>query len=503
VRPFAGAAAAVAAIVLLGAQNGGFFADSWGWVALPLLLVTAGIVFAGVDVPVSRGELLWLGGLALLAAWSALSAVWAPDAGAPVVEAERVVLYLAAAAATVLLGARALLPYAVLAASVVLSAWALAEKLLGHDGGPRLAGPIGYTNGLGLVAATGAILAVGLARRRPALLATLAVSMPALVLTYSRGAWLALASGMAVLVALAVRSRPRVLIGLTAAGVVLVAVALVAGRHGGAPSSGNVSARLSSLSGNGRGGYWRVALDEASAHPLLGGGAGTWDRWWLAHRPNANGALDAHSLYLETLAEVGPFGVALLAALLALPLAFRRRALRHDWAPACAAAYVALLVHAALDWDWELPAVALCGLLCGVALLGDGDARRLRARPAVVATTLALAAAVFVLQVGNAAQRSAARNLDNARAGDAAAAARRARAWQPWTATPRLLLGEAQLAAGDVDTAARTFAGVTRSDPGNAEAWFQLALATRGPRHTFARARPLLLDPHGPAAALP
>jgi O-antigen ligase len=493
----AAAAAAFGAIVLLGARNGGFFADSWGWVALPLLLLAAGVLFTGRDVALTRPEALWLGAFGLLAVWTALSALWAPTAGPPVTEADRALLYAAALTAVVLLGARGALPYAVLAGAFVLSAWALVDKV--HGGPARLEGPIGYTNGLGLVAATGILLAVGLARRRPALLATLAVFVPTLVLTYSRGSWLALAAGLLVLAALALRDRPRLLVALGAVAVVVVVLGLVLAGHGSAPSSG--TGRLSSLSGNGRGDYWRAALDETRAHPLLGGGAGTWHRWWLARRPDANGALDAHSLYLETLAELGPLGLALLVAALALPLVSLRRALRHEWAPACAAAYVALLAHAALDWDWELPAVALCGLFCGTALLGDGP-RRAIPRVAGVAVTVAAAAAVFVLQVGNGALQSAASELDAGRVGAAAADARRAERWQPWATEPQLALGEAQLAAGDVGTAAHTFALVLRRDPGDADAWYQRALATTGAERARARSRAILLDPHGPARTL-
>ena len=28
-----------------------------------------------------------------------------------------------------------------------------------------------------------------------------------------------------------------------------------------------------------------------------------------------------------------------------------------------------ILVHAGIDWDWEMPAVTLAGLLCGVSIL--------------------------------------------------------------------------------------------------------------------------------------
>ena len=487
-----GACAAFGAIVLLGAQNGGFFADSWGWATLPLLLVVAGVLFTR-DAVVTRREALWVGGFAMLTAWTALSALWAPAAGPPVTEAGRALLYTAAVAAIVVLGARERLPYAVLAAAFVLCAWGLADKV--HGGPARIEGPIGYTNGLGLVASTGILLAVGL--RRPPLLATLVVFVPALAFTESRGAVVALAAGLVVLAALALRSRPRLLLVLGVAAAAVVALVLAFAGQGHAGMTG--PSRLGSLSGNGRGDYWRTALAEARAHPLLGGGAGTWGRWWLARRPDANGALDAHELYLETLAELGAIGLAIVVATLALPLLSLRRALRHEWAPACAAAFVALLVHAALDWDWELPAVSLCGLFCGTALLADGSPVVVggRARVAACAAAVAATAAAFVLQVGNSAERAAETELDAGRLTAALRDARRAERWQPWATEPRLLLGEAQLAGGDVETAARSFPAVLRRDPGDANAWYQLALATGS---AGARARALRLDPHGAAS---
>jgi hypothetical protein len=80
---------------------------------------------------------------------------------------------------------------------------------------------------------------------------------------------------------------------------------------------------------------------------------------------------DAHSLYLETLAELGLLGLALLGLALAPPLlaAFRGAS------AAAAGGYVAFLVHAGLDWDWELPAVTLAGLLCGAALIALANAQ--------------------------------------------------------------------------------------------------------------------------------
>jgi O-antigen ligase len=106
-----------------------------------------------------------------------------------------------------------------------------------------------------------------------------------------------------------------------------------------------------------------------------GTGAGTfalaWARSGLAE--TRGGALDAHSLYLETLAELGLVGLAVLLVFLVLPLA--HRSLRTGTAPVAAGAYVVFLVHAGLDWDWEMPAVVLAGLCCGAAALASGEER--------------------------------------------------------------------------------------------------------------------------------
>src|SRR5262249_36394198 len=69
---------------------------------------------------------------------------------------------------------------------------------------------------------------------------------------------------------------------------------------------------LLSSSGSGRWQFWGAAISEFRAHPLVGGGSGSWASWWLEHAtlrfPNQN----AHSLYLEALAELGIIGFLLL-----------------------------------------------------------------------------------------------------------------------------------------------------------------------------------------------
>ena len=85
--------------------------------------------------------------------------------------------------------------------------------------------------------------------------------------------------------------------------------------------------------------------------------------------PARRGAADAHSLYVETAAELGLVGLAALALFLGAIAACAARALRHDPALAAgpAAALAAFGFHAGLDWDWEMPALTLVARAAGRA----------------------------------------------------------------------------------------------------------------------------------------
>ena len=45
-----------------------------------------------------------------------------------------------------------------------------------------------------------------------------------------------------------------------------------------------------------------------AANPVLGSGPGTYEQYWNEHRPIQHKVRDAHNLYLEVLAELGPLG---------------------------------------------------------------------------------------------------------------------------------------------------------------------------------------------------
>jgi O-antigen ligase len=128
--------------------------------------------------------------------------------------------------------------------------------------------------------------------------------------------------------------------------------------------------RLVSLQSN-RYAYWRVALKAFGHEPVRGVGAGGWAVWWLRYRHVREFAQDAHSLPLQTLAELGLVGFTLLCGFLAGVALAAREAYRR--APALAAGAIAgcvvWLAHAPLDWDWQMPAVTLVAVVLAGALL--------------------------------------------------------------------------------------------------------------------------------------
>jgi hypothetical protein len=192
--------------------------------------------------------------------------------------------------------------------------------------------------------------------------------------------------------------------------------------------------------------------------------------------------------------------VLLLAAALSAPLLPLRRACRTAPAAAAAAAYVGFLVHAAVDWDWEVPLLVFVALACGSSLLAlvpgrpslSLDAPR---RALALACCAVLAASALVVHVGNTAAASTADAIARDDPAAAVAAARRARTWMPWSFEPVQLLGEAQLARGD-DTAARdSLRRAVTLDRGQWSVWLDLALASQGPERGIALTRARELNP--------
>lgn len=228
---------------------------------------------------------LALGAMAGIALWSGLSIAWAAAPDLAWIDANRQALGLCALTAGVALGA--LLPEAprLLGLGLTLAAAPpvalalgsrIAPEALGSDGElGRLSHPVGYWNGLALVAAMAAPgllwLAGGERARRwtlPLAAAGLSVVIVTVLLTYSRGGLLALAMACAVTTAFLPR-RGDALAALTA-GVAGAAWPAAYALRDPLLSADGIAAEARAPAGAGLG--WRLALGlviAAAAGPFL------------------------------------------------------------------------------------------------------------------------------------------------------------------------------------------------------------------------------------------
>ncbi|HEY1479169.1 MAG TPA: O-antigen ligase family protein, partial [Gaiellales bacterium] len=261
---------------------------------------------------------------------------------------------------------------------------------------------------------------------------------------------------------------------------------------------------LLSGSGSYRTLLWRVAWHDFTAHPAVGSGAGSFEARWYRYRSYTLDASHAHELYLETLAELGPLGLALLLVSLGAPLVAAWRARRHPLAAGATAAYVAFLAHVAADRDWQVAAVGLVAIASAATLLVL--ARETPSAPAGTAgrTCAALAGGVLALfalwglwgayPLGQARDAAAAQDWTRVESEAARAVRRRpgssSLAWQ--------LLGEAQSARGAPAAARASLRVAVARDPDSWAAWRDLADVSSGDARRAAARHALVLNPRDP-----
>lgn len=585
------------ATVYLSFNAGGYTAVPLGFAVVALLAVLAArTVLARRPLEgFGPGLLVAAGALGAYALWTLLSALWSGSPLRALVELDRVLLYLLTLllfAALPRTAARLrLLLWSLAAAMTAVCVAALATRLAPDvlptaanlADNARLSFPLTYWNSLGLMAALAIVLCLHLASsdREPWVAQVLgAAAVPplaaTLVLTFSRGAILALALGV---VAYAALGRPRGLVSalvavvLAAAPVVGVAygaellatddpttAAAVAQGHGlglivvaAAAGAGLLRALLRSVldprvgrlapsrraiagaavaavvvavaaavvlqvpqriqsqyvaltqseplaAGGERpeGGsrliqagssqrtiFWSVAVDGFRASPLLGEGAGTYELLWNGERPKPTTILDAHSVYLEALGELGLVGGLLLLVAIVAVLAGSARRLRSADRALYAAVFAASLawaLHAAIDWDWEMPAVSLWVFAAGgVALAAPAsEGRRSGSRPlARVAVLLVLAVASLVpitLIVSERRLETAFAAVRADQCSNAVRVALGARGALPSRPEPYEIVGYCEARAGRLDAAARDMEDAIALDPGNWRYHYGLAL---------------------------
>ncbi len=307
--------------------------------------------------------------------------------------------------------------------------------------------------------------------------------------------------------------RRQALIATAAVLVVAVPVAVAAGaphevshrwevfkgRSGGSTSGPSAASTILSTGGSGRYQFWEAAVEAGESAPWKGIGPGTFEFWWARHGSYAGFVRNAHSLYLESFAELGIPGLALIGGFVLAVLGIG--AVRSLRAPpeqrlvlaAATAGAAGFAAAAALDWVWQLGALAVAFmLLAAVAVSGyslpeprRGKRRRKRKRKrrnrsrieraAVAAVAIAALVAIWFPLQGAIDLRQ---SQVDAASGDLAGAlqqARNAAGAQSYAASPLLqeaLIYEQQ---GKLRPAAAAASAATRKEAADWRNWFTLA----------------------------
>ena len=130
------------------------------------------------------------------------------------------------------------------------------------------------------------------------------------------------------------------------------------GKGAGRSSRNGNNRRLFDLVVERAAGLWQVAWDTFSDHRVVGVGGGTYWQQWAASRRGFFPSREAHNVYVETLAELGIIGLVRAAPRSGPPVIGAVRARHSPLVPFAFAASPAGVVHAGVDWDWELMGVS-------------------------------------------------------------------------------------------------------------------------------------------------
>ncbi len=255
--------------------------------------------------------------------------------------------------------------------------------------------------------------------------------------------------------------------------------------------------RLNSFSGESRYALWKSAVKEFEDEPILGTGSGTFEFWWDRTEGGEEAVHDAHSLYLQTLGELGIIGFLVLAGFVLTVLvggalaAVRAGPATRAALAAATAGCLAFAVAAAADWTWQIPVLPLT-FFCLAAVLvaaaggggqeAEGEPREERAPglPLWLRLGLPLGALVAIVAIAIPfAQTDLVRQSEAAvREGNLDKAledARSARNVEPGAASPRLQEALVLELGGDLDRAVAAARSASRRESTNWRPWLVIS----------------------------
>ena len=261
--------------------------------------------------------------------------------------------------------------------------------------------------------------------------------------------------------------------------------------------SNDLRQRLTDPGNNGRILHWRVAWHGFQGSEFHGQGAGTYAVLWARKRPTQLKVLNAHSLYLEVLDELGVVGMVLLGVSLVVMLAgslTRARGPQRGVYAAIFAIGVAWAVHAGVDWDWQMPVITLPVLALGAAALarapGEADrgvGRRIQSRlggPASLTrvglglVVIALGILPALIQLSEGDLKTSLTALQNGNCPGAIGAARQSLSWVGSRPEPWEVIGYCRADQGQFAAAEQAMSQAISRDPANWEPRYGLFLVT-------------------------
>src|SRR5689334_7935712 len=169
-RGAAGGVAVFALTAALACDNGGFDATTWNLALVALCAAALVVLIVDGGARLELRSAVFVGALAVLTAWTALSYFWSDSPPLALVEAQRVALYFAVALAVVLMRRRLeprWLCAGVAGAATLVAAWNLVLHIRGVANAAETGGgaaPVGYANSLALLCVIGAVALLALPR---------------------------------------------------------------------------------------------------------------------------------------------------------------------------------------------------------------------------------------------------------------------------------------------------------------------------------------------------